>query len=66
LSCIENEEETVVEEEVFPKLKILQPRTTSTSTFMEWTQNLMQHKASPGALSLFLDVLKTLSPYMMH
>jgi hypothetical protein len=28
--------------------------------------NLLQHKGSPGALSLFLVVLKSLSPYMMH
>jgi hypothetical protein len=54
LSCIEHEEETVVEEEVSPRLKILQRRTTFTSTFVVWNLNLLQDKASPDALSLSL------------
>jgi hypothetical protein len=35
-----------------PRLKILQQRITFTSTSAEWTLNLLQHKASAGALSL--------------
>jgi hypothetical protein len=41
-------------------------RKTKHTTSAVWKYNLLQHKASPGALSMFLVVLKALSPYMMH
>jgi hypothetical protein len=51
---------------LYLKLRIHQPRITSTSTSVEQTQNLLQHKASPGAFTLFLAVLNSLSLEMMH
>jgi hypothetical protein len=50
LSCIENEEETVVEE-VAPQAENPPAKKISTSTSVEHTQNLLQHKASPGAFT---------------
>jgi hypothetical protein len=56
----------VVEEEVISETENPPAETTFTSTSVVWNLNLLQHKASPGALFLFLVVLKSLSPYMMH
>jgi hypothetical protein len=54
LSCIENEEEVIVEEETAPRAEIHLTRTISTLTFVEQISSLLQHKASPGAFTLFL------------
>jgi hypothetical protein len=54
LSCIENKEEVIVEEETAPQLKFHLSRTVSTLKFVEQIQSLLQHKASPGAFTLSL------------
>ena len=67
LSCIEHEEESVVEEEVLPQAK---NPPAENNFYLDIcgveTWNLLQQKASPGALSLFHVVLNSLSLEMMH
>jgi hypothetical protein len=66
LSCIEHEEESVVEEEVVSQTK--NPLVENNFYFDIYgvETETQQHKASPGAFYPFLDVLKSLLPYMMH
>jgi hypothetical protein len=66
LSCIEHEEGSVVEEEVVPQTENPPVENNFTSTSVVWKQKLLQHKASPGAFTPFLVVLKSLSPYVVH
>jgi hypothetical protein len=66
LSCIEHEEEIVVEEQVVSQTENPPAENNFYFDIVVWTLNLMQDKPCPGALSLFLVVLKSLSPYMMH
>jgi hypothetical protein len=66
LLCLENEEEVVVEEEVAPLIENPPSGTVSTLTFVEQIPSPLRHKASPGAFTLFLVVLNSLSLEMMH
>ena len=66
LSCIEHEEESVVEEEVVPQTE--NPPVENNFYFdicgVETETPVTQGK--PRCIILLLDVLKTLSPYLMH
>jgi hypothetical protein len=56
LSCIEHEEESLVEEEVVSQTENSPVQTTFISTSAVWKRKLLQHKASPGAFTPFLVV----------
>jgi hypothetical protein len=66
LLCIENEEEIVVEEEVVTPAENPQAENNFNFDICGTDQNLLQHKASPGAFTHFLVVLNSLSLEMMH
>jgi hypothetical protein len=66
LSCIEYEEESIVEEEVVSQTENSPVENNFYFDICNVEIETPTTQGNPGALSLFLDVLKSLSPYMMH
>jgi hypothetical protein len=66
LSCIEHEEEFVIEEEVVSQTENPPVENNFYFDICGVEIETPATKGNPGALSLFLVDLKSLSPYMMH
>jgi hypothetical protein len=65
-SCIEHEEESVVEEEVVLQTENPQLENNFYFDICGVETETPTTQGSPSAFYPFLDVLKSLSPYMMH